>query len=285
MSVSIQVPFPSVRRLLKHILSPRISPASEDQPETPHFAPERPLYAVGDIHGRADLIDPILQVIDSDVAERGYTAPQLVFLGDYVDRGENSAQVLTHLRDLSLAVPDAVTCLMGNHEKMMLDFLDDPAGRGARWLVNGGLQTLASYRIGGIGTNALVEDMCEASDALAAALPEGMLEWLRGLPLWFRSGNVICVHAGMNPARPPEEQDDRALLWGHRDFVRAPREDGLLVVHGHTIVKEPVIRAGRIAIDTGAYHSGRLTVAAIGSGHCRFLQTTIKRLAIIPNSE
>jgi serine/threonine protein phosphatase 1 len=255
--------------LFKQFLPSRPDPAP--LPDMSGLAPERPLYLVGDIHGRADLIDPLLQRIDADVTERGYTTPRLVFLGDYVDRGDHSAQVLAHLRDLNRAVPDAVTCLMGNHERMMLDFLDDPAGRGARWLANGGQQTLASYRIGGISAHAPVEDMTEASDALAQALPEGTEAWLRALPLWSRSGNILCVHAAMNPARAPEDQDDRALLWGHRDFMTTPREDGLWVVHGHTVVKEPTVDSGRIAIDTGAWHTGRLTAAAIGEGDCRFL--------------
>ena len=235
--------------------------------------PDRPLYAVGDIHGNAQLVEPLLEQIDADAAARGYDAPQLVFLGDYVDRGDSSDLVLEHLRILTQSAPNSVICLMGNHEKMLLEFVDDPAGRGARWLANGGLQTLASYGVGGLSTNATLEDMADASDALLAALPEGMLDWLRALPQWHQSGNVVCVHGAMNPARPPEEQDERAMLWGHRDFTRIARTDGLWVVHGHTIVKEPLIEGGRVAVDTGAYHSGRLTAAAIWGGDCRFLQT------------
>ncbi|QIE45252.1 serine/threonine protein phosphatase [Pseudohalocynthiibacter aestuariivivens] len=240
----------------------------------PAFAPDRPLYVIGDVHGRADLIEPLLQSIDADVSAHGHTAPLLVFLGDYVDRGEHSDEVLVHLQELSTAMPDEVVCLMGNHEQMMLDFLDDPAGRGARWLVNGGLQTLASFRIGGLGLNSPVEDMADAGDALLAAMPAGMLDWLRTLPRWRQSGNVVCVHAAMNPARAPIDQDERAMLWGHRDFTTTRREDGLWVVHGHTIVKEPEMHNGRIAIDTGAYHSNRLTAAAITSEGCSFLQTS-----------
>lgn len=237
----------------------------------PPLAPERPVYAVGDIHGRADLIDPLLARIDADVAARGHDAAQLVFLGDYVDRGAQSAQVLAQLHELAHRAPDSVTCLMGNHEKMLLDFLDDPAGRGMRWLVNGGIPTLESYGITGLAPDAPVEDLTDASDALAAAMPEGMGDWIRALPRRYRTGNLVCVHAALNPARPPEDQDERALLWGHRDFTRVPRADGIWVVHGHTIVREPMIEAGRISIDTGAYQSGRLTAAAMDAEGCRFL--------------
>ena len=160
---------------------------------------------------------------------------------------------------------------MGNHERMMLEFLDDPAGRGARWLGNGGLQTLASFGIGGLGARPALEDMTKASEALAVALPDGMEAWLRALPLMWRSGNLVCVHAGMNPAKPPEAQEASTLLWGHPKFLSQPRRDGLWVVHGHTIVEAPEAQAGRIAVDTGAYHSGRLTAAALSAGQCRFL--------------
>lgn len=235
------------------------------------IAPDRPLYVVGDIHGRTDLLKQLLARIEADVVASGHTALQLVFLGDYVDRGGASAEVLMHLRELNLSVPGAVTCLMGNHERMMLDFLDDPAGIGMRWLVKGGLQTLASYHIGGISAKARIEELTEVSDALADALPDGMEAWLRALPLYIQTGNVICVHAAMNPQRLPEAQDERTLLWGHRDFMNMPRQDGLWVVHGHTIVKEPEIGRGRIAIDTGAWNSNKLTAAAITPGGCRFL--------------
>lgn len=267
-----------VRQLLRSLLS-RPDPAPPEAP--PEGAPERfaittiapgrAVYAIGDIHGRADLIEPLLLRIEADIRAQGQEHAQLVFLGDYVDRGEQSAQVLDYLHALSCDLAGMVTCLLGNHERMMLDFLDDPAGRGARWLANGGLQTLASYGIGGLGARASVDDMAEASDALAAALPRGREAWLRARPLHWQSGNVVCVHAAMNPARRPDDQDERALLWGHRDFMSTPRADGLWVVHGHTSVREPELSAGRIAIDTGAWHSGRLSAAALTPGMCRFL--------------
>jgi serine/threonine protein phosphatase 1 len=259
-----------VRQLLRSFLTPRmLQPQSSE--DVSSLAPEVPLYVVGDIHGCADLLKLILTRIETDAGAQDHAALKLIFLGDYIDRGDASAETLVHLRSLNLEVPNAVKCLMGNHERMMLDFLDDPAGRGGRWLSNGGLQTLASYRIGGISANASAEDLTEVSDALAAALPEGMEAWLRSLPLWIQSGNVICVHAAMNPERPPETQDERALLWGHRDFKSQPRDDGLWVIHGHTVVKKPQIENGRIAIDTGAWHSRKLTAAVITPGECRFL--------------
>ncbi len=260
-----------MRQYLKNLPAFRKPVAAESGPVTLPIAPESTFYAIGDIHGRDDLIEPLLARIDADLIAHDHAAPKLVFLGDYVDRGDQSADVIEHLMLLTRDLPGIVTCLMGNHEQMLLDFLDDPAGRGARWLNNGGLQTLASYRIGGLTAQSPIEDMADASEALAAALPAGAEAWLRALPLSWQSGNVACVHAAMNPAKSLAEQDERALLWGHKEFTRTPRSDDLWVVHGHIIVKEPMIAGGRISIDTGAYHSNRLTAAAISEGCCRFL--------------
>lgn len=238
------------------------------------IAPDHRLLVIGDIHGSEELLGQKLKDIDDFVSE--YLAPEgevpiVVFVGDYVDRGEESAAVLKWLFELQQDLPDNVVCLLGNHERMMLDFLDDPAGRGVRWLRNGGLQTLASFNIGGVRERSSAEELVEASEELEQALPEGLLDWLRQLPLMYRSGNVCVVHAAMDPHLAPDDQSTQALLWGHRDFLTTARDDGLWVVHGHTIVPEPEICKSRISIDTGAYHSGRLTVAAIEPGNCRFI--------------
>lgn len=236
--------------------------------------PGRTLFIVGDVHGSYELLQRTVTGIDAFVEERGHdpaSMPQLIFVGDYIDRGENSADVLHWLFNLTCEVPDNVTCLLGNHERMMLEFLDDPAGRGQRWLRNGGLQTLASFRIGGVHERSDAKSLTEASHRLEEALPEGVLDWLRGLPLMYRSGNICVVHAAMDPHLDPEDQSSQVMLWGHNEFLTTPRDDDLWVVHGHTIVREPQIAPSRISIDTGAYHSGRLTVAAIGPGTCVFL--------------
>ena len=261
--------------LARAFASLRPSASAPDTSQTDTIRPERPLYAVGDIHGRDDLAERLIGRIEAEITAHGIAEADLVFLGDYIDRGAQSAQVLARLRGLEEQSPDAVTCLLGNHERMMIEFLDDPAGRGARWLGNGGIDTLASFGITGIDAKSRgtppVEDLLEASDALAAAMPAGMAEWLRNLPLLWQSGNVVCVHAAMNPQRAPKDQDERALIWGHKDFGTRPREDGLWVVHGHTIFREPLLENGRIGVDTGAHATGRLTAAALSGGTCRFL--------------
>jgi serine/threonine protein phosphatase 1 len=231
--------------------------------------PDVPFLAVGDIHGRADLLDDLQ---DRLTAERpGWPC---VYLGDYVDRGPESSRVLDLLIAATSGPSPAATCLMGNHERMMLDFLDDPARAGRQWLRNGGTQTVASFDVTppaspfDDGT-----DLERAGGQLAAAMGHARLEWLRGLPLTWRSGNVWAVHGGAAPARPMDQQSADVLLWGHPHFLKRARGDGQWVVHGHTIMEAPQARQGRISVDTGAYATNRLTAAAIEPGEVSFIQT------------
>ncbi len=244
----------------------RQDPPVED--EAPEFAaprPDRPTYIVGDLHGCAALMERLLHLIDRDIGAIGAKEPQLVFLGDYVDRGLESAEVLARLRDLSADFPDNVVCLMGNHERMMLDFLDDPATRGPRWLRSGGWMTLASFGLPDPpeGLDATAEVYQAAAKALASAMPEGLAEWMAALPLSWRSGNLWAVHAAADPQHPMEDQSPRVLLWGHPEFGARARRDAAWVAHGHTVVDEPKLSDGIISVDTGAWQTGRLTACAI----------------------
>lgn len=236
--------------------------------------PEGPVYAVGDLHGRADLLARALHAVSADAGDAG--GATLVLLGDYVDRGPDSAGVLARARALTdgaagVAGVDRVVALLGNHEAMMLDMLDDPVGLGRRWLRHGGLDTLTSYGVAGLPDRAPPPALREAADALRRAMPEGTEAWLRARPATWRSGDVAFVHAGLDPDRAPGDQPAEVAVWGHPAFRRRPRADGLWVVHGHTIVPEPSARDGRVACDTGAYETGRLTVAALDGGPVRFL--------------
>ena len=232
---------------------------------TAPLAPARTLYVIGDVHGRDDLLASLLELIAADASGEPH---DLVTVGDYVDRGENSGAVLGRLKILSQQ--GHVTCLMGNHERMLLDFLDDPAKSGRRWIRNGGLQTLASFGVGGLTESSGPEVMTTARDAFSNAL--GDIEpWLRALPVSFCSGNVAVVHAGMDPSLSLADQPERNLIWGHPDFSRVARVDDLWVIHGHTIVTDPIAEAQRISIDTGAYATGRLTAAEVRKNALDFL--------------
>lgn len=231
--------------------------------------PEHPFVAIGDIHGRADL----LCEIDRLISERCPDWP-VVFLGDYVDRGEKSREALELLISISDDHEPPVTCLMGNHERMLLDFLDRPETTGPSWLRNGGLQTIASFGLApprreSAGTEAFEE----LRSKLANAMGEDMIGWLRARPLTWQSGNVWAVHAAADPAIPMTAQTERTLLWGHAEFNERPRTDGQWVVHGHTIVETPRVHGERIAVDTGAYATGCLSAALITLDGVTFLQT------------
>lgn len=230
------------------------------------LAPDQRFYAIGDIHGCLKLMDNLVAKIRAEDAQ----AP-IVFVGDYVDRGPQSAQVLARLFEMQQAAPEQIICLMGNHERMLLEFIDDPLGKGARWLVNGGVETLGSYGITGVKPRPDEDDALTIADRLEEAMPAGLQDWLRALPQQWSSGNVHVVHAAMDPAKAPGDQKERTLLWGHRDFMREPREDGACVIFGHVIVPKPDVRDGRIAIDTGAYKTGQLTAVRVDAAGWGFV--------------
>lgn len=216
----------------------------------PH--PDTPVEIVGDLHGCARLLDALPPPEDG--------CPR-IFVGDIVDRGPDSRGVIARMRSHEAAGHG--TCLMGNHEAMMLEFLDDPVDAGAIWLRNGGLETLLSFGV------ALEDPRVDAAVLVAArndfreALGAQAEAWLRARPLLWRSGTLVVTHAGADPTLAIEDQPARALLWGHRDFTRVPRRDGIWIARGHIIVDAPHAEAGRIAVDTGAFAAGRLSMARV----------------------
>lgn len=242
----------------------------------PNLSTEHDVYVVGDVHGRFDLLARLLDQIDASISSNSLTDPRLVFLGDYVDRGEDSKNALAQLYALSCDFPDLVTCLLGNHEEMMLAFLRAPISNGPRWLRHGGLQTLASYGIwyDSLGGAPREDELSAAAHALSNALGP-LKSWLEELPTSWKSGNLWAVHAGIDPASPMEAQSSRSLLWGHPDFISIEWTEPFWIVHGHSIVPEPKVSGRVISVDTGAYYSGRLTAAHICStGDISFISTS-----------
>jgi serine/threonine protein phosphatase 1 len=234
---------------------------------TAPIKPNRPLYVVGDIHGRADLLAKMLEEL-SAIREAD---SDLVFAGDIVDRGEESALTLSTIKALTENPSDSVFCLMGNHEKMLLEFLDEPTVKGTRWLRNGGLQTLMSFGLREVTERSGDEVLEAARDVFAESLPQETQIWLRELPLRFDSGNVSVVHAAADPDVPMDQQSARVLLWGHKRFTEKFRTDARWIVHGHTITDEPYASSGRINVDTGAFATGQLTCVRIRDNDVAFL--------------
>jgi serine/threonine protein phosphatase 1 len=218
--------------------------APGDPAVLPPLAPAERLCVVGDVHGMFDLLQRLLPQLSG----------RIVLVGDVIDRGPHSAAVL----DLLMARPD-LTVLMGNHEAMLLNFLDDPVTAGPSWLRHGGLQTLESL---GAGGDLSVAGLPRLRDRLALALGDERIEWIRSRPRHLVSGNIAVTHAGADPARPVDAQT-RALIWGHPDNGRLPRSDGLWIAQGHVIVDEVTVGAGRILTDTGAFAGGPLSAIVI----------------------
>ncbi|MEX2201334.1 MAG: metallophosphoesterase family protein [Dongiaceae bacterium] len=229
------------------------------------------VYAIGDIHGRADLLDALHAQIVADARKRPARRRVLIWLGDYVDRGIDSMGVVE--RVMAPLAGFETVALLGNHEDLMLRFLDDPAV-GPDWMLNGGIQTLTSYRIDPMDGCFFRADRWEAlSRALREALPAAQRRFLERLKLMHREADYLFVHAGIRPDRALDDQDRDDLLWIRGEFLFSDVDHGAVVVHGHTISDEPQIRPNRVGIDTGAHYTDRLTALALEGESMRFLQT------------
>lgn len=229
------------------------------------------VYAVGDIHGRADLLGYLHGMIADDLADRPPERAVVVYLGDYIDRGSDSRGVVETLIRRPLAGVEAVH-LMGNHEEFMLRFLEDP-GVGQSWILNGGDATLASYGVAPPAYAADLVEMDRARRSLVDNLPAEHLAFLRALGPCHVEGGYVFVHAGIRPGRPIAEQAREDLLWIRGPFLQSRADHGFCVVHGHTITPEVEVRRNRIGIDTGAFRSNRLTSLVLEGGSRRWLQT------------
>jgi serine/threonine protein phosphatase 1 len=217
------------------------------------------VYAIGDVHGRADLLEQALSRIDADLASFPDCRPVQVFLGDYIDRGPSSRTVLDFLIARSYSRP--IVCLRGNHEGYILEFLRNPAIL-EDWRQFGGLETLISYGLKP-SVNPDAAERADLSKALAARLPHNHRLFLRSLRSSYTCGDFFFVHAGVKPGIPLSKQREEDLLWIREDFLLSEDDFGKIIVHGHTPVREPDIRPNRINIDTGAYATGNLTCLVI----------------------
>ena len=238
------------------------------------------VYAIGDVHGRADLLRILLGRIQSDLESRPVEECILVYLGDYVDRGADSKGVI----DLLIKGPpfEAEThFLKGNHEDALLSFMEDP-GFLRMWRDYGGMETLASYGVKVPGDGVGEEWIREVHKQFTDNLPLTHLAFLQGLELSYSKGDFGFVHAGVRPGTAFENQQAADLLWIRDPFLASKRNHGKIIVHGHTPQEQPVIKKNRLGIDTGAYITGSLTAAVIEGTTFRFLQARKPRLRVLP---
>lgn len=227
------------------------------------------LYAIGDIHGRLDLLRQLADKISEDLRSAEASRISAVFLGDYIDRGPQSAAVIEELARGAFPVP--IVALRGNHEEILLRFLEDESVLDS-WRKFGGLETLHSYGVSvadpmrGGGYKA-------AREALRSALPDSHVEFLKKTPASVSFGDYFFCHAGVKPGIPLDQQDTQDLLWIRDEFLAYPGAFGKVVVHGHTPAPEPEQRFNRINIDTGAYATSKLTAVMLEGDQRRFLST------------
>jgi serine/threonine protein phosphatase 1 len=247
---------------------------TQERPDAP--VPEgMRIYAVGDIHGRFDLLNKMLPLIAGDNEERDEAEVLLVFLGDYIDRGLNSKDVVDRL--LAGVGPGiAPVFLKGNHEDLLLNFLDRPE-TGLDWLHNGGDMTLFSYGV----EPSVIQDafflsrggLYTAAAAFQSVLPDDHLQFYRNLRPNFRAGGYFFVHAGVRPGVPLELQAGGDLIWIRSEFLQHRGSFGAVVVHGHTPTPAPEDLHNRIGIDTLAFVTGSLTAVVLEGSRRQFLST------------
>jgi serine/threonine protein phosphatase 1 len=235
----------------------------------PRVSAGRRIFAVGDIHGRSDLLEQILEQIVDKAAD--HTASNvLVFLGDYIDRGANSKGVIERLTSLDLTQWELIF-LRGNHDQALMDFLEEPATYGA-WRGFGAAETLLSY---GVRPPQFYDEgaFAAARDELLEKCPDRHIEFLSSLRYLYEDGDYLFVHAGIRPGVALHKQSERDLLWIRDDFLEFDGLTDRVVVHGHTPSQHPVRRPNRLCVDTGAYITNRLTAVVLEGDEGSFLST------------
>lgn len=234
------------------------------------------IYAVGDIHGRQDLLLGLLGKISQDIRETKLQTPALknvllIFLGDYIDRGHASKDVIETLCTPGIIDAELIF-LKGNHEAAVLDFIDQPE-TGTRWLKFGGRETLSSYGVSIPSGIEAPDQLQKLREIFVEKLPAHHLTFLRSLELFKVELDYMFVHAGVDPTKPLIAQTESEYLWIRKPFLKSMRKLPLIIVHGHTPEPNPVWDGRRIGVDTGAYLSNKLTAVRLINGNVKFLST------------
>jgi len=248
-------------------------------PDAPPTTGGRLVYAIGDVHGRMDLLSPLVHDIATDVAATNpVERPLLILLGDYVDRGPESRQVVDLILRLEADSFFEVAPLKGNHEEALLQFLDEPEFA-PTWVEHGGGATLTSYGVQPAAARAAPEAWVAVRDAFDNALPLAHRRFYEQLQLVRVVGDYAFVHAGVRPGVPLEEQTERDLLWIRYDFLDDRGPFGKVIVHGHTPTDEPQMLKHRLGVDTGAYATGVLSAVRLYGEEQRVIQSKVQRRA------
>lgn len=236
----------------------------------PSLPAELRIYAIGDIHGRLDLLSELLARISSDIALRPTARPLYVFLGDYIDRGSASRETIDRL--IEHGKTHESVFLKGNHELIAIKCLSD-RGLFDQWLRLGGLETLVSY---GVPAETLAngKQIAELQSAFHGALPQAHFRFFRDLKNSFECGDFFFAHAGVKPNVELSRQKENDLLWIRGEFLTSKDDFGKIVVHGHTPAREIEVGPNRINIDTGAFATGRLSCLVLEGEELSVIDTS-----------
>lgn len=229
------------------------------------------VYAIGDVHGRLDLLDDLLARIAADKADRPPVRCITIFLGDLIDRGPASQGVID--RAMALAGQQDCLFLMGNHEESLIRAWSGAAEVIPDFLRYGGDALLHSYGWSLDGPEMAALPAAAVIDQLRARIPAAHIDFIRSFPDYWRCGDIFFAHAGVRPGLPLDAQDPVDLRWIRGDFTRSRADFGALIVHGHSITPKPDMTPNRIGIDTGAYQSGRLTALGLEGSNGWILST------------
>lgn len=240
-------------------------------PQTFRVPPHTRVYAIGDIHGRLDLLLMLIDRIEQHGKARPCEREYIVFLGDLIDRGPESRGVIEYLMRARAFLPNPIF-LAGNHEEMLLQMLAGDSSRIHEWLSYGGAQFVESYGLDPAALDALSPE--EVAVAIRKAVPEEHLRFLADFADSFKVGDYFFTHAGIRPGVPLAEQSIHDLHWIREDFLGSPARFPAMIVHGHTISPTPDEHANRIGIDTGAYMTGVLTALCVEGDTREFLRAT-----------
>ena len=226
-------------------------------------------YAIGDIHGHDELFERLIDRIRFD-AEFARLRPRLVLLGDYIDRGPQSRQVLDRIIRLEASNWCDLVVLKGNHEDAMLRFLNEPEF-GGTWRDWGGAATLANY---GVDLPYRTDEAAwhQARDAFATAVDPRHVDLLKRMPTFYQADGYMFVHAGVHPDKPLSEQGPETFMYIRGPFLRAEKACNFVVVHGHTPENDPADTPWRIGVDTGVYFNGVLTAVRLHGDERAFVQ-------------
>lgn len=228
----------------------------------PTLPPGERIYAIGDIHGRFDLLFRLMSAIVADVNKRPRAMQRIVVLGDFIDRGPDSAKIIKALS--ALRTDERMIVLKGNHESTLVDGIRGDRAALEAWIDFGGDATLRSF--GAQDDDIWPADSRKLVDNVRRIIPESVVDWLAELPLTHRAGSYLFAHAGLKPGVSLTRQREDDILWIRGEFTESTADHGVIVVHGHTISERVSVLPNRIGVDTGAYRTGRLSAVGLEAG-------------------